>query len=231
MSSFSKLPKVEEPNIFIAVPLAKNTLIHAETAAYCSVLNQHPSVKWGFVHGMTPEFSRNCLIEHHFHSDPCWTHMLFVDSDVVPPYDALVKFLYLNADFATGFVPLVVDRLPVWNVKHWEEDRWIRMDEKLPEEPFVTESCGGGMMLVRREALVDIGFPWFHAEFQEIFKNEGKGIKTGEDVWFCQRAIACGYKIVAHPKIECEHYNQVGLLKHYNMIERMLVGEVSDEEE
>jgi len=212
----STLPPVNNPEIFIAVPVPTRAFINAQTAAYCSVLNQHPSVKWGFVNGMSPEFSRNSLIEHHFHNDPCWTHIYFIDSDIVPPPDALVKLLEMRADVAVGICPILSNGKPVWNVRDPDEDRWIRMNEQLPDDVFETKSCGAGCLLVRREVLVDIKWPWFKTEYQQIYENKGQGIKTGEDVYFARKVQECGYKLYANPNVRCKHFNTVDLLDFYN---------------
>lgn len=215
MSKYSDLPKVEKPNIFIAVPLTKKANLHAETARYCAVLNQHPEVVWGYVAGMSAEYSRNTLLEYHFHKDPCWTHILFLDSDVVPPLDALAVLLRIEADIAVGPTPIIADDRLVWNIQFKDGESWIDIWNDLPPEPFEVSSSGGGCILVRREVLVKMGWPWFKTEYQEIFKNEGKGIAIGEDVYFFKKAMECGFKIIAHPKVKCKHFNQVDLLNIY----------------
>ena len=217
---YSKLPSVGKPNIFIAIPMSKYAVLHAETAKYCALLNQHPDIVWGFVSSMSPEFSRNSLLEHHFHKDPNWTHVFFVDSDVVPPDDALRKLLLLDADIATGMYPLFMKGGIFWSVADEKTD-WIRMQEER-QEPFETGSCGSGCLLVRREVLVDIKWPWFKTEYQEIYLNEGNGIKTGEDVFFCKKAIEKGYKVIADPSVICKHFNGVDMLKFWNNVKKQL---------
>lgn len=217
MGKFSKLPKADPPIVFIAVPMAKNAILHGETARYCSLLNQHPSVVWGYVNGMTPEFSRNSLLEHHFHNDPCWTHVLFVDSDVVPPSFALKLLLQLNADVTAGLCPIYADSRPCWNVQIKNGDPWLGMEKELPKEPFETFSVGAGCILIRREVLVDVKWPWFKTEYQEIFKNEGKGIAVGEDVFFIRKALDKGYKVVVHPDVKCKHFNQIDMLEFFEV--------------
>lgn len=214
---FSKLPPVGEKRIFIAVPMAKYAMMHAETSAYCSMMNQHPNIVWGFVNAMSPEFSRNSLLEHHFHNDPNWTHVFFIDSDIVPPQDALKKMLELDADIATGVYPLFMSTGVFWSVSDKNDD-WIPIIKDLPKEPVETKSCGGGCLLIRREVLVDIKWPWFKTEYQEIYLNEGKGIKVGEDVYFCKKAIDKGYKIILEPTVVCKHYNAVDMLKFFEVV-------------
>lgn len=214
---FSKLPLVSKPNVFLAIPMSKNTMLHAKTAAFCSAMNQHSNVLWGYVGSMSAEFSRNSLLEHHFHNDPNWTHVCFVDSDVDPPLNALKLLLSVDADVATGLYPLFIDGKPVWSVaKPENENVFFALHEELPKEPFVTKSCGGGILLIRREVLVDMGWPWFETQYQEIYKNKGKGILCGEDVYFCRKAAEKGYPTIVVPSVICEHYNQVGMKRFYD---------------
>ena len=216
---YSKLPPFGKPNIFIAVPMSKYAVLHAETAGYCALMNQHPEVVWGFVNAMSPEFSRNSLLEHHFHKDPNWTHIFFIDSDVVPPKDALKKLLMLDADVVTGVYPLFMDTGLCWSIAD-KDNNWVPMVDVVPpqKKPTETQSCGAGCLLIRREVLVDVKWPWFKTEYQEIYLNQGKGIKTGEDVFFCKKVIEKGYKVIAEPTVICKHYNGVDMLKFYSII-------------
>jgi len=222
MSEFSKLPKVESPNVFIATPLAKNALLHAETARFCATLNQYPSVVWGYTNTASAELSRNSLLEHHFHRDPCWTHTFFLDSDIAPPANALALLLQVGADVAVGLCPIYADKRAVWNVQIDNKASWIPMTTPLPEEPFEVSSAGAGCLLIRREVLVDIGYPWFQTEYQEAFKNKGKGVKTGEDVYFIRKTLEKGYKVVACPDVKCHHFNQVDLLDYFMIVRKQI---------
>jgi len=95
------------------------------------------------------------------------------------------------------------------------------MEEKLPSEPFQVYSSGAGCLLIRREVLVDIGWPWFKTTYQESFKNEGRGVAEGEDVFFIRRAIECGYKAIAHPNVKCRHYNSLDLFEFFNSCKKL----------
>lgn len=215
---FSILPKVDSPDIFLAVPMAKNAIMQAQTAAFCSGLSKNENVNWGFVNAMSPEFSRNSLIEHHLANNDKWTHIFFIDSDVVPPNDALVKLLQLDADIATGFYPIFANHLPLWCIEGPGSTNFISLFEELPKEPFATTACGGGCLLIRREVLTEIGWPWFKTEYQKIFENGKCGIKIGEDVFFCKKAIESGFEVIAHPGVICSHYNSINMLEYFNTV-------------
>ncbi len=97
------------------------------------------------------------------------------------------------------------------------------MHEDLPKEPFKATSIGGGCVLIRKEVFVAVGWPWFKCVFQEIFKNKGRGLQLGEDVFFARRVLEEGFKIIIDPSIKCKHFNGVDLLKLWHDIERQVL--------
>ena len=208
---------MSESQIFVATPLGKNGMLHIGTASFCASVNAYPNVQWGFTMTHSPEMSRNVIIERHLKENKDTTHFLFLDSDVSPPPNMLQRMLAHDADFVTALTPLYFDDRVVWNVAIPDIDKWFMISNKMPEEPFHTSKCGGGALLVKREVIEAIKWPYFHTEYQEMDESN-KAIKCGEDVWFCKRAIECGYKILCDPTLMCHHYNQVDLLEIYNSI-------------
>ena len=212
----SKLPKVEQLGILVATPLSKASPIHAQTAAYCSYLNKSPVCQWGFVNQTSPELSRNVILEMHYEQEGPWSHVFFIDSDVVPPTDALEKMLDIGADVITGMYPLFKNEgvgtkaEVVWAVSD-SPGHWMSAKEPIPASPFQIQACGAGCLLIRREVLDDIGYPWFKTTFQSIRENNGIPIEPSEDVYFCQKAQEKGYKIFAEPSVVCKHYNTVDI--------------------
>ena len=203
--------------VYLATPLGKNSNIHAKTAAWCSYTHSLPEViQWGYTNTLSCEMSRNTLIEDfdQIHTD-C-THVLFVDSDVVPPKDCLKDLLVLDTDIAVAVCPIYMDGF-FWSVKD-ENDQWFSMSKELPEEPFETSLAGAGCCLVRKEVFDEIEWPYFKMEYQPKYKNNGEPIKQDEGEYFFNKAKDKGYKIMVNPLVVCEHYNQVELVKTYNLL-------------
>jgi hypothetical protein len=218
---YSKLERVEKPKVFLATPMGKNKNIHAETAAFCSYTSMLPDVQWGYNGTMSPEMSRNNLIEdHEFHRQE-FTHVFFVDSDTVPPTDALAILLGADADVIVGITPMMINETFCWSIAEKEEEDWIPMDRDLSREPFEVESSGASCLLIRKEVLDDIGWPYFKMEYQPKWKNGGKPIKCGEDEYFFRKVRSKGYKVIADPFVICEHYNNVGLLKALSLARKL----------
>lgn len=209
---YSKLERIEKPKVFLATPMGKNLNIHAETAAFCSYTSMLPDVQWGYNGTLSPEMSRNTLIEDHTFYKNEFTHVFLVDSDTVPPIDALAILLGADADVVVGITPIIVKKGFCWSIAYKDED-WIPMYKNLPREPFEVADSGASCLLVRKEVLDDIGWPFFKTEYQPKWENGGEAIKCGEDVYFCKKAREKGYKVIADPFVICKHFNNVDLLK------------------
>lgn len=214
---YSKLKEVVLPRIFLATPMHKDSRMHGETAAYCSYVASHRFVQWGYTSTISPELSRNTLIEDHIHNAEAdeWTHVYFIDTDVVPKHTCLNSLLALDADVCVGVYPLfLLDKGFVWSVT--DKDRNLfPMSGILPEEPFETKSAGAGCLLVRREVIEDIGWPYFKMIYQPKWENGGEAIKSMEDMYFFDKVMDKGYKIIAEPKEICKHYNSIDLLSAF----------------
>ena len=213
---YSKLGRVIFPRIFLATPMHKDSRIHGETAAYCATVSHRPFTQWGYTSTISPEMGRNTLIEDHIHNNVQeWTHVYFIDTDVVPPADCLDRLLALDADVCTGLYPLflLADGF-CWSVTDVNRNS-LEMQDELPEEPFETRSAGAGCLLVRREVMEEIGWPWFKMIYQPKWENNGNAIKSMEDMYFFDKVLDAGYKIIADPNIICKHYNSIDLLSAF----------------
>lgn len=198
--------------IVISIPIGKQQLIDMRTAAFCASVSRHPQVKWCWAVSHYPEMGRNVLIEQHL-KDNEMTHMMFIDSDTVPPNDALVHMLDADKPFISGITPMFCGGELCWNVKkEGSAEIWWERETPFPDKPFTTHDCGGSCLLVKREVFEKIGWPYFKTEFQPLDGNNNIAKKTGEDIYFCRRARDCGYEIWVHPKVLCRHYNTIDLL-------------------
>ena len=203
--------------VYLAVPLGKNSSIHCKTAAWCSYTYSLPEVvQWGYTNTLSCEMSRNTLIEDYNQISQDWTHVLFVDSDIVPPKDCLKDLLGLDTDIAVAVCPIYMNGF-FWSVRD-RDGEWFSMSKDLPREPFETSLAGAGCCLVRKKVLDDVEWPYFKMEYQLKYENDGQPIKQDEGEYFFNKAKAKGYKIMVNPLVVCEHYNNVGLLSAFNSV-------------
>lgn len=192
--------------IILATPVGST--MHVRTAAWCASLSKHPEVRWVWAETPARELGRNAIAEIQL-KDPDVTHFFFLDSDTVPPADAVSRLMSLDQPVAVGVTPIVVGDQHCWNVGT-DSMFWPR-EKPLPDQPFTVDHVGGTTLLIRREVMEAVGFPWFHATWQRM----GEGVELcaeGEDIFFANRIRACGYKIWVDPTVQCHHFKTIDLL-------------------
>lgn len=131
--------------------------------------------------------------------------------DHVFPHDLLLKLLDHEADVV---VPLCVKRTPPYQLVIYRDeadhqDEWtdriypgyLPYDvNEVPDEPFSVVAAGSAGMLIRRNVLDAIGYPWFESS---------DGIYTNEDLEFCRKVRAAGFEILCDPHLYLGHIGQV----------------------
>lgn len=149
---------------------------------------------------------RNMLVDMALrHRDT--THLFFLDSDVVIPPFGLVRMLRRDADIINGvyvmkvppYVPLIIKR-----PKNKEGDRkynyYTLLTQELLNKVIPIDATGAGCLLIKKEVLVEMGPPWFQVTPQEF------GLSAiGEDLFFFDRAIDMGYKVLMDTSVQCDH--------------------------
>jgi GT2 family glycosyltransferase len=142
-------------------------------------------------------------------------YILFVDTDMTFPSDALNKLLALNKDIAS--VTYNFRRQPLCSVvkllEEYDEDYQdveIGTEQPIPLEkiknPFRVGAAGTGFMLIKTEVFKNLPHPWFFFDFED--ESIGKP-PIGEDIWFCNKAREKGYEIWVDPSIKVGHIGTV----------------------
>lgn len=110
------------------------------------------------------------------------SHLLFVDSDVMFAYDAIIRLIAHDVDIVGAR----------YNKKVFPIESTVKQDiTELSEVPFVPT----GFLLINMEVFKKIGKPYFSFE---------DGAES-EDVYFCDKAIKNGYKVHCDPTLQIGH--------------------------
>ncbi len=145
--------------------------------------------------------------------EPKPTHILFVDYDVLPRYNTLIKLLEHDKDIISGVYPAMQKFKVSWCLSR--EKTFKLMDiEDLPGNPFKVQVACNGMLMVKMEVFDKLEWPYWRTDYE----NTGK--KTGADIYFFDKAKAAGYDLWVDPKVKCGHFKMVDLLgiaKNYVM--------------
>ncbi len=160
------------------------------------------------VRRLVVHYARNQLVSTTLERYPEATHLFFLDDDVIPPPDALTRLLAHNVPVVTG---LYVERAP----PHFPVAYRRGQDHHVPLTSFCAglqevDACGAGCLLVRTDVLRAIKPPWF---------DFVGGVS--EDLYFCQKAAAAGYRLLLDFDVQCGHLTtQVATYQHFDRLSR-----------
>jgi hypothetical protein len=123
------------------------------------------------------------------------THLLFVDSDMEFPPDALEKMLAHNKDIVG--VEYFKRKLPI-------EPVFEPIETTSETEIYKAGFVGTGLVLINLNVFTSdirpLAEPWFN-----FGRNSEGELVLGEDVWFCNTARDAGFEVWIDPTIEVGH--------------------------
>lgn len=192
----------EEPRVVIAVPLA-TALIYWRVVASILSLDKPEETDLMVFQGALIDRARNHLVDQMLHHPIEPTHILFLDSDIIPATDTLVKLLEAEQPIVSGlYRKRLFPHEPVAFTK----------DKKGCLQPIVAtgrrlqkvDVVGGGCLLVQRGVFQKIKGPWFTSEWTE----QGH---LSEDFSFCEKAKKAGYKIYVDTTVIPLHVEPMGI--------------------
>lgn len=131
--------------------------------------------------------------------------LLFLDIDMIYPRNFIYHLLAARADVVS---PLYFKKAPPYApvCAHRRSDDRQLLVPLLEYERGVVEvdvtGCGG--MLIRREVLEKIGHPWFA---YDVYEPTGE-MTVSEDVTFCEKVKAAGFKVCVDTRIVAGHIRE-----------------------
>jgi len=198
------------PKVLIGLPTMGNLhiLLAANIMAWLvqSIQNRDKGVSIYPTVGICPvDNARNEIVNAFLESD-C-THLFFIDSDTIPPQDALDRLLKLDTDIAVAPVPIIeVDEKTGRPYRKWN---CVGMDDKhiQPNAGIIQiKGAGTACMLIKRQVFERMDKPYFRFQYQD---DNGKSVVVSEDIYFTVKALSLGYKTLADTSILCKHAKQI----------------------
>lgn len=137
-------------------------------------------------------------VNHHF------THVLWLDSDMVFEPELLEDLQFCGKDFVTGiahgrrkpFVSCLFKNIDLNHLELWKL-------EDYPTEAFEVAGCGMACCLMTTEVI------------KQVMIANGTAFNPmpqyGEDISFCKRARALGFKIYAEPTVRLGHIAHIAI--------------------
>jgi hypothetical protein len=128
------------------------------------------------------------------------THLFFLDDDVLTAPDAILVLLSRELPIVSGLYPMRDEPHQPIILKICEDaEGKHRFDfpyhMNAPKNQLVeADAVGAGCLLIERTVLEQLKEPWFRLTE-----------KSGEDIYFCMKAHASGYKIYVDTGVDCLH--------------------------
>ena len=177
--------------------------------------SERPDITFSVLQGSPIDVVRNKIVSG-FLEAPEYTHLLMMDSDIVPPDGIVQMLLDCDAPMAAAPCLMFLDGMIMSNVVMLKDDggtAWLT-HWNAESVPFEAHAAGTGCVLCRREVFEKLEWPWFR------FTDARDGSRIGEDIYFADKAAKVGLRYVVHPKATCDHRKNVSLQAIVNGFKR-----------
>lgn len=149
--------------------------------------------------------ARNAIVKAFLESD-C-THLLFIDSDTVPPLNAIKRLLAHDKLIISALTPIIEFDEKIG--EYYRKWNCVDMNDQHMKPNTGVQECkgaGGSCIMIKREVFETVPAPWY----QFVNKDDtGKDVKVSEDIYFVINCLSKGIKTYADTGIICQHYKPV----------------------
>ncbi len=200
--------------VLIAMPMPRDVKVDFEAMSFCAA-SIRKGWHWLNCPSVEPTLGRNALIVQFLYEEKFkdFTHIFFIDADTVPPPDTIERLLVHDKDMVAGVTPLWVNGVINWNI---QIDRKVNiLLEELSEELVKIKRVGGSTILIKREVLEKLEYPFYEVLLAKTIEEVQKTgpMLQGSDYYFCDKVIKAGFEIFADPSVKCKHIKQIDLLE------------------
>ena len=202
MSAEIKQP-VPTKKILIAIPTARNIEADTFKSIYDLEVPEGYETTFQYFYGYNIDQVRNLIADWVVRG---FDYLFSVDSDIAFPPDTLKRLLSHNKDMVSG---LYIQRKPGQHILEVYEHNGYGGVTNIPYEKITGRglveiaSCGFGCVLVKAEVMRAIPYP--HFKYHSAIDHANT---ISEDVDFCKKALAKGFKLWADTEIHCRHIGQ-----------------------
>ena len=190
----------QKKRILIAIPTAKNIEPETFKSIYDLIVPEGYQTTFQFFYGYNIDQVRNLIADWAVKG---YDYLFSVDSDISFNPDTLIKLLSHDKDVVSG---LYIQRKPGQHILEVYEHNAQGGVSNIPYGKIKGQGlveiagCGFGCALVKSQVLKTVGYPQFKYHSALDHKHT-----ISEDVDFCRKALAKGFKIWADTTIQCRH--------------------------
>lgn len=186
--------------ILIAIPTARNIEADTFKSIYDLEVPEGYTTDFQYFYGYNVDQVRNLIADWIVKG---YDYLFSVDSDIAFPKDTLKRLLSHNVDMVSG---LYIQRKPGQHILEVYEHNGQGGVSNIPYDKIAGQglveiaSCGFGCVLVKAEVMRAIPYPHFVYHSAIDHRNT-----ISEDVDFCKKALAKGFRLWADTSIHCRH--------------------------
>lgn len=150
-----------------------------------------------------------------FNGNIDYDYIMFIDSDIIFKPEDIKKLLSMNTNIACGaYLMNGGTHYPI--VEHFDNEYFLKhstfkftslQDLRNKKKPFTVEYCGMGFMLIKKNIIEQLTYPWFYANMFEF--NDNIKEFTSEDVSFCMSLNKKNFKIFINPEVKVGHEKSI----------------------
>lgn len=203
------------PKVMIGLPTmgSVHTFLMVRILTYCMSALQKGNISIGLYPtlGVSPvDNARNEIVSEFLRGDH--THLFWIDSDTIPPAEALEKLLALDTDIASAVTPIVEyddARKNSDSNGFYRKMNCVDLTNNFVKENTGTveiQGAGGSCVLVKRAVYEKMKGPWYRFRYED---DNGKECTVGEDISFVAFARSLGFKAYADTSIICGHQKPI----------------------
>jgi hypothetical protein len=149
--------------------------------------------------------ARNHIVEEFIKSDA--THLLFIDSDTLPPLNVIKRLLEHNRPIISGITPIIQQDSKT--MEYYREWNAVGMDDKHVEPNTGVQQCkgiGASCIMIRKDVFEKMKPPYFRFQYSD---DTGKNVVVSEDIYFIINALSLGIPAFVDTSIICKHEKKV----------------------
>ncbi len=137
---------------------------------------------------------RNSVVEYFLKED--YSHLLFLDTDMVFPDDAIYKLLKEDKDIISGVYHSKTN--PPKPVFYDKIDQGYKYVDNYNTDIQEVSAVGCGCLMIKKKVFERLEKPYFLETITDY-------VRVGEDIYFCEKAKHAGYNIYINFNVGCGH--------------------------
>lgn len=167
--------------------------------------------------------NRNILVQQFLDHPFKGTHLFFLDTDMGVPADGIRKLLEADKPIISGLYVdkkfgLFVARRRLSRYRYTPvQEQWSKysipgkgapwvLKEELRDKVLECDAAGAGCLLIRREVLEKVSYPWFFEDYDTASTRHGRESMVSEDFSFFYKAAQAGFRAYVHTGVLCVHW-------------------------